>query len=125
MYRIKKFVNVAFSVVSKEQFFVEMKLRKKNWLIAVLVILKIGNHLNGIGRSLDLQLGKYGNFISNEYLSVEPNDVIMKHVCKIYGCKAISKDEKSFKEHINSYLTDRNSTCIDLILRSNYNKVIL
>ena len=125
MYRIKKFVNVAFSVVSKEQFFVEMKLRKKNWLIAVLVILKIGNHLNGIGRSLDLQLGKYGNFISNEYLSVEPNDVIMEHVCQIYGCKSISKDEKSFKEHINSYLTDINSTCIDLILRSNYNKVIL
>ena len=57
-----KLLNTDLSI---ERFFVEIRLRKKKWLLCSSYNPKkdlIANHLNCIGRNLDLQLGQYENF---------------------------------------------------------------
>ena len=69
----------------------------------------IANHLNCIGRNLDLQLGQHENFILMADFNVESTDITMKNFCQIYGCKNIAKDKTCFKNPINP-------TCIGLII---------
>ena len=93
-------------------FFVEIRLRKKKWLLCSSYNPKknlIANHLNCIGRNLDSQLGQYENFILMGDFNVEPNDATMKNFCQIYDCKNIVKDKTCFKSPINP-------NCIDLII---------
>ena len=98
--------------LSIAEFFVEIRLRKKKWLLCISYNPKknlIANHLNCIGRNLDSQLGQYENFILMGNFNVEPNDANMKDFCQIYGCKNIVKDKTCFKNSINP-------TCIYLII---------
>ena len=100
------------SDLSIEGFFVEIRLRKKTWLICSSYNPKknlLANHLNCIGRNLDSQLGQYGNFILMVDFNVEPNGATMKNFCQIYGCKNIVEDKTCFKNPLNP-------TCIDLII---------
>ena len=63
------------------RIFVEIRLRKKKWLLCSCYNPKknlIANHLNSIGRNLDSQLGQYENFILMGDFNVEPNDANMK-----------------------------------------------
>ena len=104
-----KLLNTDLSI---EGFFVEIRLRKKKWLLCSSYNPKknlITNHLKCIGRNLDSQLGQYENFILMGDFNVEPNDANMKDFCQIYGCKNIVKDKNCFKNPINP-------TCIDLII---------
>ena len=104
-----KLLNTDLSI---EGFFVEIRLRKKKWLLCSSYNPKknlIANHLNCIGRNLDSQLGQYENFILMGNFNVEPNDANMKNLCQIYGCKSIVKDKTCFKNPIKP-------TCIDLII---------
>ena len=104
-----KLLNTDLSI---EGFFVEIRLRKKKWLLCSSYNPKknlIANHLKCIGRNLDSQLGQYENFILMGDFNVEPNDANMKDFCQIYGCKNIVKDKTCFKNPINP-------TCIDLII---------
>ena len=104
-----KLLNTDLSI---ERFFVEIRLRKKKWLLCSPYNPKknlIANHLNCTGRNLDLQLGQYENFILMGDFNVEPNDATTKNFCQIYGCKNIVKDKNCFKNPINP-------TCIDLII---------
>ena len=57
----------------------------------------IASLLNYIGRSLDVQLGLYENFILMGDFNVEPNDATMKTFCQIYGCKNVLKYKICFK----------------------------
>ena len=80
--------------LSVEIFFVEIRLRKKKWLLFSSYNPKknlIANHLNCIGRNLDSQLGQYENFILMGDFNIEPNDATMKNFCQISGCKSIVK----------------------------------
>ena len=104
-----KLLNTDLSI---EGFFVEIRLRKKKWLLCSSYNPKknlIANHLKCIGRNLDSQLGQYENFILMGDFNVEPNDANMKDFCQIYGCRNIVKDKTCFKNPINP-------TCIDLII---------
>ena len=88
-----KLLNTDLSI---EGFFVEIRLRKKKWLLCSSYNPKknlIANHLKCIGRNLDSQLGQYENFILMGDFNVEPNDANMKDFCQIYGCKNIVKDK--------------------------------
>ena len=105
-------LNLLNTDLSIEEFFVEIRLRKKTWLLCSSYNLKknlIANHLNCIGRNLDSHLGQYENFILMGDFNVEPNDANMKDFCQIYGCKNIVKDKTCFKNPINP-------TCIDSII---------
>lgn len=57
----------------------------------------IANLLNYIGRSLDVQLGLYENFILMGDFNIKPNDATMKTFCEIYGCKNVLKYKICFK----------------------------
>ena len=101
--------------LSMEGFFVEIRLRKKKWLLRSSYSPKkniIANHLNCICRNLDSQLGQCENFILMGDFNVEPNDATMKNVCQIYGCKQIVKCKTYFKNPINP-------TCIDSLIDQN------
>ena len=57
-----------------EGFFVEINLRKKRWVLCCSYNPKthlISQHLNEIGKNLDLLLSKYDNFMSIGDLSAE------------------------------------------------------
>ena len=100
------------SDLSVEGFFVEIRLRKKKWLLCSSYNPKknlIANHLNCIGRNLDSHLGQYENFTVLGDFNVKPNDADMKNFCQSYGRKNIVKDKTCFKNPINP-------TCIDLII---------
>ena len=74
-----------------EGFFVEIKLRKKKRLLWCSYNPKrklIANQLKCIG-SLHSQLGQYESFSLIDCFNVEPNDVTLKNICQIYGCKNI------------------------------------
>ena len=104
-----KLLNTDLSI---EGFFVEIRLRKKKWLLCSSYNPKknlIANHLKCIGINLDSQLGQYENFILMGNFNVEPNDANMKEFCQIYGCENIVKDKTCFKNPINP-------TYIDLII---------
>ena len=104
-----KLLNTDLSV---EGFVVEIRLRKKKWLLCSSYNPKknlTANHLNCIGKNLDSQLGQYEKFILMGDFNVEPNDANMKNFCQIYGCKNIVKDKTCFKNPINP-------TCMDWII---------
>ena len=93
-----KLLNTDLSI---EGFFAEIRLGKKKWLLCSSYNAKknlIANHLNCIGRNLDLQLGQYENFILMGDFNVELNDASMKDFCQIYGCKNIVKDKTCFQK---------------------------
>ena len=103
-----------FFIVHIEGFFVEIRLRKKIWLLCSSYNPKnnlIANRLNCIGRNLDLQLRQYKNFIFMGDFNVEQNDATMKNFCQIYDCRNIVKDKICFKNSINP-------TYIDLVITS-------
>ena len=85
-----KLLNTDLSI---EGFFVEIRLRRKKWLLCNSNNPKknlIANHLNFIGRNLDSQPGQYENFILMGDFNVEPNDATMKNFCQI-SVKFLSK----------------------------------
>ena len=103
-----------FFIVHIEGFFVEIRLRKKIWLLCSSYNPKknlIANRLNCNGRNLDLQLRQYKHFIFMGDFNVEPNDATMKNFCQIYDCRNIVKDKICFKNSINP-------TYIDLVITS-------
>ena len=71
-------------------FFVEINLRKKWWLLCCSLNLKkplISEHLNEIGKNLDLLLSKYDNFMLIGDLNAEPGEADVSDFCEIYNLK--------------------------------------
>ena len=95
-----------------EGFFVKINLRKKSGFFAAHITPKkslISEHLNKIGKSLDLLLSKYDNFMLIGDLNAEPTEAAVSDFCEIYNLKHLTKDKTCFKNPTKP-------TCIDLIV---------
>ena len=69
----------------------------------------ISEHLNEIGKNLDLLLSKYDNFMLIGDLNAEPTKAVVSDFCEIYNLKHLIKDKTCFKNPTKP-------TCIDLIV---------
>ena len=95
-----------------EGFFVEINLRKKKWVLCCTYNPKtslISKHLNEIGKSLDLLLSKYDNFMLIGGLNAEPTEGTLSDFCEIYNLKHLTKDK-------TCSACSTKPTCIDLII---------
>ena len=95
-----------------EEFFVELNLKRKNWLLCCSYNPKfsqISFHLNALGKSLDNLTSKYGNIILLGDFNTEPTDTILSHFCEICNFKNLIKDKTCFKN-------PNKPSCIDLII---------
>ena len=71
----------------------------------------ISEHLNKIGKNLDLFLSKYDNFMLIGDLNAEPTEAAVSEFCEIYNLKHLIKNKKCFKNPTKP-------TCIGLIVRN-------
>ena len=95
-----------------EGFFVEINLRQKKMGLCCSYNPKkplISEHLNEIGKNLDLLLSKYDNFMLIGDLNAEPTEAAVSDFCEIYNLKHLIKDKTCFKNPTKP-------TCIDLIV---------
>ena len=95
-----------------EEFFVELNLKRKNWLLCCSYDPKfsqISFHLNELGKSLDNLTSKYDNIILLGDFNTEPTDTILSHFCEICNFKNLIKDKTCFKN-------PNKPSCIDLII---------
>ena len=69
----------------------------------------ISEHLNEIGKNLDLLLSKYDNFLLIGDLNTEPTEAAVFNSCEIYNLKNSIIDKTCFKNPTKP-------TCIDLIV---------
>ena len=91
-----------------EEFFVELNLKRKNWLLWCSYDPKfsqISFHLN----ELDNLTSKYDNIILLGDFNTEPTDTILSHFCEICNFKNLIKDKTCFKN-------PNKPSCIDLII---------
>ena len=95
-----------------ECFFIEINLRKKKWLLCCSYNPhrnNIKNHLEILGRNLDLYSSLYENIIVLGDFNVETTDPSMEDFCVRYNLNSLIKDPTCYKN-------PENPTCIDLIL---------
>ena len=69
----------------------------------------ISEHLDEIGKNLDLFLSKYDNFMLMGDLNAEPTEAAFSDFCEIYNLKHLIKEKTCFKNPTKP-------TCIDLIV---------
>ena len=69
----------------------------------------ISEHLNKIGKNLDLLLSKYHNFMLIGDLNAEPTEAAVSDFCETFNLKHLIKDKTCFKN-------PPKPTCIDLIV---------
>ena len=69
----------------------------------------ISEHLNKIGKNLDLLLSKYHNFMLIGDLNAEPTEAAVSDFCETFNLKHLIKDKTCFKNLAKP-------TCIDLIV---------
>ena len=92
-----------------EEFFVELNLKRKNWLLWCSYDPKfsqISFHLN----ELDNLTSKYDNIILLGDFNTEPTDTILSHFCEICNFKNLIKDKTCFKN-------PNKPSCNDLIIK--------
>ena len=79
---------------SIEGFFIDINLRNKKWLICCSYNPHrtfISNHLNSIGKNLDLLSGNYGNvFLMGDY-NCDMDNIDLKNFCSLYNLKSLIK----------------------------------
>ena len=95
-----------------EEFFVELNLKRKNWLLCCSYNPKfsqISFHLNEPGKSLDNLTSKYDSIILLGDFNTEPTDTILSYFCEIFNFKNLIKDKTCFKN-------PNKPSCIDLII---------
>lgn len=95
-----------------EGLFVEINLRKKEWLSCCSFNPKkslISNHLKEIGNNLDVLSSKYDNYLLIGGFNAKPNEPAVFDFYGIYSTENIIKEKTCFKN-------PECPTCIDLIL---------
>ena len=82
-----------------ERSFVEINLRKKGVLCRSFnpKMSLMSEHLNKVGKNLDLLLSKYDNFMLIADLNVEPTEATVSDFCEIYNLKHLTKVKTFFK----------------------------
>lgn len=101
-----------YSDKETENFFVELNLRSKKWLVSCSYnphTNLIEDHLNHVRRNIDYFLSEYGNFIVLGDFNAEMNNHFMEEFCHSYNLKHLIKEPTCFKN-------PEKPTCIDLIL---------
>ena len=95
-----------------EVFFIELKLRKKEWLLCCSYNPHrryISNHLIDIGKNLDLLSTNYDNILLLGDFNTEVENNFFKELCDLYGMKCLIRIPTCYKPPTNR-------TCIDLML---------
>ena len=95
-----------------EGFFIELKLRKKKWLLCCSYNPHrrfISNHLIDIGRNLDLLSTNYDNILLLGDFNAEVENNFLKEFCDLYGMKSLIRIPTCYKNPANP-------ACIDLML---------
>ena len=95
-----------------ESFFIELKLRKRKWLLCGSYNRHrrfISNHLIDIGRSLDLLSINYDNILLLGGFNSEVENNFLKEFCESYGMKSLIRIP-------TCYTNPANPKCIDLML---------
>ena len=96
----------------KENLFVEINLRSRNWLLSCSYNHKtnlIADHLYCIGRGIDFNSSKYDNFLFLGDLNTEISNSFVEQFSASYNLKSLIKEPTCFK-------SVDNLSCIDLIL---------
>ena len=95
-----------------EGFFIELKLRKKKWLLCCYYNPQrrfISNHLIYIGRNLDLLSTNYDNILLLGDFNAEVESDFLTEFCDLYAMKSLIRIPMCYKKLANS-------ACIDLML---------
>ena len=95
-----------------EAMFIEIKLRKKKWLLSVSYNPQkalTGKHLQAVGKNLDICSGRYENVIIMRDFNTEPTESAMGEFMNIHNLKNLIKGPTCYKN------PDK-PLCIDLIL---------
>ena len=103
-----------------EGFFIELKLRKKKWLLCCSYNPHrrfISNHLIDIGRNLDLLSTNYDNIVLSGDSNTEVENNFLKEFCDLYEIKSLIRIPTCYKN-------PENPTCTDLML-TNSNRSFL
>ena len=85
---------------NSEYFFVEINLRKKNWLLCCSYNPhknSISTHIDFSRRVVDLHSSNYGNFILLGDFNSEMTDTNLKDFCNLYFLKNLIKKPTGFK----------------------------
>ena len=83
-----------------EGFFIELKLRKKKWLLCCSYNPHrrfISNHLIDIGRNLDLLSTNYDNILLLGDFNAEVENNFLKEFCDLYGMKSLIRIPACYK----------------------------
>ena len=97
---------------SIEGLFIELKLRKKKWLLRCSYNSHrrfISNHLIDIGKNLDLLSTNYDNIFLLGDFNAEIENNFLKEFCDLHGMKSLVRIPTCYKNPANP-------TCIDLML---------
>ena len=94
-----------------EGFFIELKLRKKKWLLCCSYNPHrrfTSNHLIDIRKNLDLSSANHDNILLLGDFNAEAEKSFLKEFCNLYGMKSLIRVPTCYK----------NPACIDLMLKN-------
>ena len=115
------FKHILMKNSSIEGFFIKLNLKRKKWLVCCSYSphdIDILNLLNSTGSNLGLLTGNYENiFLMGDFICKTDN-VDLKDFCNLFNLKSLIKVPTCFKNATNP-------TCIDLMLRNSYEKLML
>ena len=100
--------------MSIENFYIEVEIRKKKWVLVCAYDPNknlISSCLKDIGNNLDSYPSKYGNFILLDDLSLETTESLVKGFREIYSCKNLIRGYTWFQN-------PSKFSCIDLVITS-------
>ena len=113
--------------MSIESFFIEISIRKKKlFLVCTYNPNKnfISNLLKEIGKNLDNNSSKYGNFILLSDLNLESTDSAVRDLYEVYSYKNLIKDNTCFKNPLKHFCIDQNFVTVKTGL-SDFHKMML
>ena len=109
--------------------FIEINIRKTKWLIRCSYNpykVNIKNHYKVIGKNLNSQSSKYGNFIVLGDFNAKPTEIAMTDFMEVFNFKSLTKGPTCFKntnKRTNFFKNPNKPSCMDLILTNRKNNL--
>ena len=103
-----------------EALFVEVKINKKIWLLCCSYNphkALIENHMNELGKALDIYLHKYDHILLVGDFNSEISEISIHDFCNVYNLESLSSTPTCFKNA-------ENPSCIDLLLTNTKNNFV-